>query len=167
MDNDVLIYQPNWVDLLCEVVQRDPSLGVVGLKRKDLAESPLSDVPFYKSSLRMLPHEPGQRWLVVEEVLHVMGTCQLYSSALLDKIGYLLQPGVYGFDDALSSLRAHLTGFKTVFLHGVEIDHIDPGGTRYTAWKAEYAEQQMAAYGKLAQEFKDKKRSVYCSEQGE
>jgi GT2 family glycosyltransferase len=167
MDNDVLIYSPDWLDRLCEVVRRDATIGIVGLKRKDLAESPLSEVAYYRSTLRMLPHQPGERWLVVEEVLHVMGTCQLYSARLLSQIGFLAQPGVYGFDDALASLRAHISGFKTVFLHGVEIDHIDPGGTDYTAWKAGYAAKMMAAYNKLAQEFKSGTRAVYCNEQGE
>jgi len=54
---------------------------------------------------------------------------------LLDKIGYLVQPGVYGFDDVLSSLRARLAGFDRVFLHGFDIDHIDPGGSPYSQWK--------------------------------
>ena len=134
MDNDVVIHQPEWVDQMEEVFEVDPKIGICGLKRKDLAESPFSEGHF-KSSIRMLPHEKGHRWLIVEDVENVMGTCQAYSSLLLDKIGYLVQPGVYGFDDVLSSLRARLAGFDRVFLHGFDIDHIDPGGSPYSQWK--------------------------------
>ncbi len=135
MDNDVVIHQAGWADWVEDVFDRDPSIGICGLKRKDLAECPWA-AGGMKSTLTMLPHLRGQRWLVVEEVRAVIGTCQAFSSSLLDKIGYLTQPGpYYGYDDVLASVRARLAGFKRVFLHGFEIDHIDPGGTAYTEWK--------------------------------
>jgi hypothetical protein len=121
-----------------DVFDRDPSIGICGLKRKDLAECPWAEGDM-RSTLRMLPHERGQRWLVVEEVRGVMGTCQAYNSALLDKIGYLVQPAIYGFDDSLASVRARIAGFKNVFLHGFEIDHIDPGGDAYCKEKCAMA----------------------------
>jgi len=135
MDNDVFFYQAGWADWIEDVFDRDPKIGICGLKRKDLPESPWNDKPEYKSTIRMLPHELGQRWLVVERVKHVIGTCQGYSSALLDKIGYLTQPSLYGFDDSLAAVRAKVAGFESVFLHGFEIDHLDPGGDAYCEWK--------------------------------
>ena len=135
MDNDVVIHQAGWADWMEDVFARDPEIGIVGLKRKDLLECPWSDKPEYKSTIRMLPHEPGQRWLVVERVRHVIGTCQGYSSALLDKIGYLTQPSLYGFDDSLAAVRAKVAGFQSVFLCGFELDHLDPGGDDYCDWK--------------------------------
>lgn len=138
MDNDVVIHQRGWVDRMEDVFQRDPTIGICGLKRKDLAEAPWADGDM-KSTLHMLPHVVGQPWIVVEEVKGVIGTCQAYSSALLDKIGYLVQPGVYGFDDSLSAVRAQLAGFRSVFLPGIEIDHIDPGGDAYCIEKQRLA----------------------------
>lgn len=161
MDNDVEIHQPCWASWMEDVFRRDPSIGICGLKRNDLAECPWSKNPWYKSEIRMLPHERGQRWLVVEEVLHVMGTVQGYSSALLDRIGYLYQPGLYAFDDSLAAVRAQATGFKSVFLHGFEIAHIDPGGTKYTEWKRQYAGKDMAKYHLLRDEYLSGERSVY------
>jgi len=161
MDNDVVILQPGWADLMEEAFARDPAIGICGLKRKDLDERPDHPNLWYRSRLRMLPHKKGQRWLIVEECQHIMGTCQSYSSALLDKIGYLYQPGVYGFDDSLASLRAHLAGFKTVFLHGIEIDHIDPGGDDFLAWKQSQAQKQMPEYHKLIAEYQSGVRPVY------
>jgi len=144
-DNDIVVHQAGWVDWIEDVFDRDPSIGICGLKRKDLAESPYAAGDM-ESTVRMLPHEKGQRWLVVEEVKSVMGTCQGYSSSLLDKIGYLVQPGVYGFDDSLSAVRARLAGFKSVFLCNVEIDHIDPGGDSYCEWKRREAGRQFPAF---------------------
>ncbi len=135
MDNDVVIHQAGWADWMEDVFARAPEIGIVGLKRKDILECPWSDRPEYKSTIRMLPHEMGQRWLVVERVKHVIGTCQAFSSALLDKIGYLTQPSLYGFDDSLAAVRAKVAGFQSCFLMGFELDHLDPGGDDYAQWK--------------------------------
>lgn len=145
MDNDVVIHQPGWADWMEDVFDRDPLIGICGLKRNDLLESPNAEGD-YRSTLRMLPHEKGQRWLVIEEVTGVIGTCVGFSSSLLGKIGYLTQPGVYGFDDSLASIRARIAGFKRVFLCGFEIDHLDPGGDDYCQWKIEQANEHLAAF---------------------
>ncbi len=161
MDNDVCFHQSGWVDWMEDVFARDPEIGVCGLKRKDLAECPWSENDWYRSEVYMLPHEAGQRWLVVEEVKHVMGTCQAYSSSLLDDIGFLVQPSKYGFDDSLASIRAHVAGYKTVFLHGFEIDHIDSGLGKYTVWKRKQARAYMNEYHKLKLAYQDGKLPVY------
>lgn len=137
MDNDCIIHQAGWADWMEDVFDRDPTIGICGLKRKDLTESPSTEGPF-KSTIRMLPHEKGQRWLIVEEVEGVIGTCQGYSSVLLDKIGYQHHAaGLYGYDDCLGSIRARLAGFKRVFLHGFEIDHIDNPNPQEDAYNLE------------------------------
>jgi GT2 family glycosyltransferase len=157
LDNDVMIHQAEWADWMEDAFERDPELGILGLKRRDLDENPFDG----SSTLRMLPHEKGQRWIVIEEVEHVIGTCQAYSSALLDRIGYLVQPGVYGFDDSLSSVRAHVAGFKRAFLCGFEIDHIDPGGSPFNEWKITQANADFDAYKMMASEYEMAIKDVY------
>jgi GT2 family glycosyltransferase len=165
VDNDIWIHQSGWLDLMEEAIGRDASIGIIGLKRKDLDEVPWNTNPWYRSVLKMLPHEKGMRWIIVEEVQHVMGTCQMYSSALLDKIGYLYQMqdmgNLYGFDDSLASIRARVINFKTVFLHGIEIDHLDNGGTAFTEWKKENAGVWMDRYVAIRDSYLRKQRSVY------
>jgi GT2 family glycosyltransferase len=148
MDNDVVIHQSDWVDNMERAIKLDPAIGIVGLKRKDCWEEP-SRTDFYKSSLEMLPHVPGEPWVVVERVNHVMGTCQMFNSALLDKIGYLYQPRLYGFDDALAAIRCQVAGFYSCFLPHIEIDHIDTGATAYQGWKEKHAGEDMAEYNRL------------------
>lgn len=157
MDNDVVIHQPDWPDWMEDAFSRDPELGILGLKRRDLDENPFDG----SSTLRMLPHTKGQRWIVIEEVEHVIGTCQAYSSALLDRIGYLVQPGLYGFDDSLSSVRARVEGFKRAFLCGFEIDHIDPGGAPFNQWKREQANRYFDAYKWMAAQYEMGLKDVY------
>jgi GT2 family glycosyltransferase len=161
MDNDVVVNYTGWADEMEEVFARDPVIGICGLKRKDIEERPGHHVTWYNSELEMLPHEPGQRWIVVEKVSHVIGTCQGYSSDLLDRIGYLYQHGKYGFDDSFASLRARIIGYKRVFLPHIDIDHVDPGGTQYTDWKCRYAGEQMDEYNKIVDEYISNKRPVY------
>jgi len=162
MDNDCVVNTPGWADDIEEAFSRDPSIGICGLKRKDLAERPDSPEPHYRSDLRFLSHEPGQRWIAIEECLHIMGTCQGFSSALFDKIGYLYQAEfLYGFDDSIASLRARLAGFKTVFLPTIDVDHIDPGGTAYSNQKKDDAGKQMARYGEIVTEYRTGKRDIY------
>lgn len=145
MDNDVVIQQAGWADWIEDVFSRDSKIGICGLKRKDLAESPWAEREEYRSAIRMLAHRDGERWLVVERVRHVIGTVQGYSSLLLDKIGYLAQPSLYGFDDSLAAVRAKVAGFQSVFLCGFEIDHLDPGGTAYTQWKLAQSRKYFAS----------------------
>ena len=148
MDNDVVIHSRDWVEDMERAIKLDAAIGIVGLKRKDCWEEP-SRTDFYKSSLEMLPHVPGEPWLVVERVNHVMGTCQMFSSELLDKIGYLYQPRLYGFDDALAAIRCQVAGFYSCFLPHIEIDHIDTGATAYQGWKEKHAGEDMAEYNRL------------------
>ena len=159
MDNDVVIHHEGWVHLMELVFARDAEIGIVGLKRRDVDASPHNEVE--PTTLRMLSHKRGQHWIVVEECKHVMGTCQAYSSLLLDRIGYLKQPGVYGFDDSLASLRAHMAGFKTVYLPGVELDHIDPGGDAYCQWKRDEAGRQFPAFETQVKLYEMEAEDVY------
>lgn len=163
MDNDVafLRHSVAWTDQMEEAIARDPEIGIVGLKRKDCIEHPENPDPFYRSELYHLPHKPGERWIVAEKVHHVMGTCQMYSSALLDKIGYLCQPDLYGFDDVWASARSSAAGFKNVFLPHIEIDHIDPGDTPYQKWKEDHAWKDFHPALKIRDEFAQGKRDVY------
>ena len=148
MDNDVVIHSRDWVEDMERAIKLGPAIGIVGLKRKDCWEEP-SRTDFYKSSLEMLPHVAGEPWVVVERVNHVMGTCQMFNSALLDKIGYLYQPRLYGFDDALAAIRCQVAGFYSCFLPHIEIDHIDTGATAYQGWKEKHAGEDMAEYNRL------------------
>lgn len=164
MDNDVVIrYFAGWADDMEEVFRRDPSYGIIGLKRKDLAQRPDHPEKLWRSELVMLPHRPGERWLVVEESKDIVGTCTGFSSALLDKIGYLYQGNLlYGYDDTLACIRSLKAGFKNAFIPWIEIDHIDPGGTEFTTWKQKKATETHWAYQKWAREFETGARPVYC-----
>jgi|WetSurSiteA1Bulk_404760.scaffolds.fasta_scaffold04921_4 GT2 family glycosyltransferase len=148
MDNDVAIRDIGWLDLMEDVFRRMPDAGIVGLKRKDCEERP--DHPnqeWFGSRLIMTPKQGGERWIVVEEVNHVMGTCQAYRPELLDVMGYLYQlGGLYGFDDSLAAVRAWAAGYKSYFIPQVEIDHIDPGTTPYQKWKEAYAGERMTEF---------------------
>lgn len=146
IDNDIVINGcTNWVDQLEEVVRIDPTIGQVGLKRKDCSETTTNKNPFYRSVIRQLPHEPGARWVIVESQFHVMGSCVLHSSALLDKIGFMYQIGLYGFDDSFMSARARKAGFDTCMLPHIDIDHIDGGDNPYTQHKQKLANDVWAA----------------------
>lgn len=143
IDSDVTIAEPGWLDKLEECIGRDPTIGQVGLKRPDLIESPHNAAGWSKSELVMLPHKPGEKWLCVEKVHHVMGNCVLHSSALLDKVGYLYQMGAaYGFDDGDMSARCYAAGFYSCFYPHYYLSHPDPGLGNYQKWK----EHQAAVY---------------------
>lgn len=161
MDNDVEYHYIGWVEEMIACAKREPKLGIIGLKRKDCWENTWHEDPNLRSQLVMLPHEPGEKWLIVEAVNHVIGTCQMYTSALLDKIGYLYQPSLYGWDDVLAAQRSHLAGFWNVFIPYIEIDHIDPGGTLYQTWKHEEAGHVMQELERIQKGYADGSRPIY------
>lgn len=161
MDNDVVIYYENWIEDMEEAIKRDPKLGIVGLKRVDCWENPEHKDPFYRSTLHMLPKQPHERWMIVEKVNHVMGTCQMYSDALLQKIGYLYQPKLYGFDDSFAAVRCKLAGFESAFLPHIRIDHIDAGDTPYQKWKEAHASECWGEYHETIDAWKTGKKPIY------
>lgn len=162
MDNDVVInYNEGWVDEMEAAINRDPSLGQVGLKRKDCWEYPTHPEMEWRSELIMLPHTPGEKWIVVEKSKHIIGTCVMHSSNLLDKVGYLFQPGLYGYDDVLMSWRSSIAGFKNVFLPHINIDHIDNGDTPYQGWKERHSGQYTRQVSDIVDQYISKQKSIY------
>ena len=161
MDNDVMIHDLTAFEQMQEALDRDSRIGIIGLKRKDCWEHPTHENNDLRSEMIMLPHIAGQRWVIVERVFHVMGTCQMYSSALLDQIGYLYQPSLYGYDDVLAAHRCHHVGMWSVFLTHVEIDHIDAGDTPYQKWKEDHAAEVTQQVFNIASEYRRGIRSVY------
>lgn len=162
MDNDVLIHKHDWLEEMQSVMERQKNIGILGLKRPDLEESPYAINTDQRSRLLMVPHERGQRWRIVEECKQVMGTCTMLNPALLEKVGYFYQmDGLYGFDDSLMCVRSTMAGFLNCFLHGIDIDHIDNGGTEYTDWKAKYAGEILLKYAATEEAYKKGLRPIY------
>lgn len=149
MDNDCVINHFGWVEDM-EIATFKGNYGIVGLKRKDLLQSPSAD-EIWRTTLKMLPHENGEPWIVAEESEDIMGTCTMFHPQLTDKMGGLLQSGVYGFDDTLACIRAKLLGYKLAFLPHIDIDHIDEGGDVYSEWKRKYAGERMEEFYKIKQ----------------
>lgn len=162
MDNDVVVYQQHWIDEMERAIEMEPKIGILGLKRKDLGEYPQAREDHFKTQLVMLPHTPGHPWVVFEQVKHgVMGTCTMFNWRLMDKIGYLYQPTLYGWDDGLISTRSKIAGFVNGFLPHIEIDHIDPGNTFYQAWKEERAAEASRLAAIVNQEYLEGIRPIY------
>lgn len=161
MDNDIVINSAGWVDEMEEAIRHDPLIGQVGLKRKDCWEWPGHEHPDWRSELHMLPHVPGEPWQIVEKVKHVIGSCVMHSSALLDKVGYLYQPSLYGYDDVIMSHRCYLAGMYSCFLPHINIDHIDPGDTPYQDWKQKHSAEQTDEVIKLVHAMIRGEKSIY------
>lgn len=161
MDNDIVINSLGWVDELEEAIRRDPKIGQAGLKRKDCWEWPGHEHADWRSELHMLPHVPGEPWQIVEKVKHVIGSCVMHSAALLDKVGYLYQPSLYGYDDVIMSHRCHLAGFYSCFLPHINIDHIDPGDTPYQDWKQKHSGEVTQQVIDLVHEMYNGTKAIY------
>jgi GT2 family glycosyltransferase len=149
MDNDCVINHFEWIEDM-EIAMLKGGYGIMGLKRKDLLQSPTAD-DIWKTTLKMIPHEKGEPWYVVEESEDIMGTCTMFHPTLTDKMGGLMQSGLYGFDDTLACIRAKLLGYKLAFLPHIDIDHIDEGGDAYTEWKRKYAGDRMKEFYEIKQ----------------
>jgi GT2 family glycosyltransferase len=160
-DDDWIVDRKGWADEMEECIARDPLIGQIALKRTDCWEHPAHENPDYKSTLHMLPHEPGERWLLVEKVKHTIGTCVMHSSALLDKVGALVQLSEYGYDDVIMSHRCEIAGFYSCFLPHYTLHHIDRGDTPYQSWKEKHAGQQTQKVIDLVHDMRRGKTSIY------
>lgn len=161
LDDDVVWHQSGWVELMAEAIHRDRNIGIIGLKRKDCWERPTHLNPEFRSELQMIPQAGAERWIVVEKAKHIIGTCQMYNSDLLEKMGYLYQPSLYGYDDVMASWRSQIAGFKNVFLPQIEIDHIDNGDTPFQGWKERHAGEYTQQVIKEVNEYITGTKSIY------
>ena len=161
MDNDVLIHSDTWVDEMEQAIEREPMIGICGLKRKDLWQRPDHENKFYRSELHLLNQKPGEDWIVIEKTADIMGTCTMFNYRLLDKIGYMWQPSLYGFDDGLICYRSNLAGFINCFLPHIRIDHIDPGGGIYEGWKRNESGKVMDEFNKIKDDLIAGRRPLY------
>ena len=166
MDNDVLILNNKWVEEMEEVLNLGdrftPPIGILGLKRKDLIESPYR-TDGYQSQLMQIPHNMGERWHTVEIINHCMGTCQMYHHKLIDKIGGLEQlGGIYGLDDTIASAKSQIAGFCNAFLNHIEIDHIDTGeNTEYLKFKSDYVSNKFGELHQLINDYKSGAKELF------
>lgn len=161
MDDDIVINNADWADNMEEAIRRDPLIGQVGLKRKDCWERPDHEGADWRSTLHMLPHQPGEPWRIIEKVKHVIGSCVMHSSALLDKVGYLYQPSLYGYDDVIMSHRSYIAGFYSCFLPHIDIDHIDDGRTPYQGWKEKHSGEQTQKVIDIVHEMYNGAKPIY------
>lgn len=161
IDDDVVIHSAGWVDLMEEAIGRGPKIGIIGLKRRDIIQSTWHPDPNYRSELIMLPHEPGQTWITVERTNDIIGTCTMFNSALLDKVGYSFQTGKYGYEDVLFCHRSHIAGFYNCFLNHIVIDHIDEGGGSYQDWKEKHSAEHTAKMIQIFKGYHENPESIY------
>lgn len=152
IDNDCVIHQSGWVEEMEEVIDRDPTIGIVGLKRKDIN---------FDGQYIALPHIAGQRWITVEGGGQIMGTCTMFNWRLIDKIGGLAQPSIYGFDDSTYDLRSQLAGFWNCYLPHINISHIDTGDNQYTQIKHQQASEVWDKYHQMHAEYINGKRPLW------
>jgi glycosyltransferase involved in cell wall biosynthesis len=161
MDNDIIIHSSGWVDEMEQAIRRQPQIGIVGLKRKDLIQTTWHEDSNYRSELIMLPHNAGEKWITFEKTNDVIGTCTMFNSALLNRVGWSYQPGLYGYEDTLFCHRSHLAGFMNGFLNHIEIEHIDAGATPYQNWKEKHSSEHTNEMIRIFREYVTGKRNIY------
>jgi len=152
IDEDVVINHDNWLEEMEAAFERDPRLGILGLKRKDVE---------WDGRYIPLPHKMGETWITVETGKFIMGTCTMFNWRLLDKIGGLKQASVYGNDDTLYSLRSYLAGFQNAYFPHINIDHIDRGDNPYIQEKHQKAAEGWTQYQQWYKEYEDGTRPLW------
>lgn len=151
IDNDTIINDYHWQDIITQILD-NPNIGVACLKRKDLQDRP--GHPDFPTTLGLIGGN-GERWTAIEMCDFQMGTVMGMSGKLLDKVGNMWQPGIYGLDDYDMCLRSKLSGYTNCYIPGIDIDHLDTGGTPYTDWKVRQAGEgweQMQARARFYEE---------------
>jgi GT2 family glycosyltransferase len=161
IDSDVTIGRIGWVEEMEECFDRCPNLGILGLKRTDVMQKSDHESPNYRTELVSAPHEVGQSWIILELCEDIIGTCTMFSPKLLDKAGYLLQPGNYGWEDCLMSLRSRGLGFANAFLPSIPIVHLDNGAGDYIQEKQVEAGRTMAQFSEISEAYKSGKKDFY------
>ena len=140
MDNDVVIRQEGWIEDMEYALEKDPSLGIVALKRRDAWEHPTSPrYTAHKTHLEMLQHHKWDKWMVVEISNSIVGTCIALRPEFLDKIGSFYQMGrKWGFIDPILCTKAKALMYRVAFLPHVDISYLGSYKTpEYKRWAYE------------------------------
>lgn len=154
MDNDCVVHQDAWVEEMEEAIKVDKTLGIVGLKRPDVWQSPTNPDPRYRTILETL-----KNGIEIEVCEDIMGTCTGYNPLLMDKIGPLVQNSEYGFDDTIYSVRSVCAGFKNCFLPNIKITHLDDYKNPYSDWKKKHAFLYLEEVAQMCEMYKSGKLS--------
>jgi GT2 family glycosyltransferase len=165
-DNDITFDSYGWADEMVKCIETDKSIGILGLKRKDLPNQPSSKE--YPTVIDFIPkHEIGEIWfkdkIMIEWCDDIIGSCTLFNPLLLDKIGYSWQPALYGFEDCLLCTRSTIAGFRNAFLPLIGINHIDIGTNPFTEWKRNQAHVYWDKFEEAKADFISGKRDIYYS----
>jgi GT2 family glycosyltransferase len=161
LDSDITIGRSGWVEEMEECFERYPDLGILGLKRTEVEQKADHHKEQYRTTLMSLPHQRGQSWIVVELCEDIIGTCTMYNHKLIDKVGFLIQPSVYGWDDCIMSVRSKLAGFENAFLPSVPIVHLDDGEGEYVKLKQRLAGQTVGEFAEMIDDYKSGIRDIY------
>ena len=166
IDSDVLWPEVGWYSRMREVFDYTDNVGIVALRRDDIWERTDHPDPFYRTRIMEIVRKDGTIFKI-EISNHTLGTTWLVRSSLLNSIGALKQPGLYGFDDSLYCLRAKIKDFASVFVLGVPIIHNDKGeaagdkNAKYTRWKLDSAGVAMAGFEQLRDAYQSGERDPY------
>jgi glycosyltransferase involved in cell wall biosynthesis len=189
VDSDITWEEPNWADRLEEAVARHrrgcleqkalhqqnpnaypppmPMLSILALKRSDCGES-MYRTDWGGSKLYEVHHLPGERWIDIEVVNHVVTSCAYHTPEAIERLGYLYQGEGrrWGWEDSLYCDRSHAVGMWTAFLHGFTIHHLDTGETGFQQWKEEHARIAGEWRMDLRRKYFSGEASVYYDENG-
>ena len=163
IDNDIIVNQNGWVEDMVIALKRNPEIGAVALKNKLEWQHPNHTDSVFKTRLEFLnPIGKGNKWMVFEYTpRHLNGICRLYTPEHFNRVGYLIQPHIYGYEDALMCLRTSLSGLKMGYLPHIDADHIDRADNEYTEAKRIMAGLEASGYRDLHDEFVSKKIPIY------
>jgi len=164
VDDDWCTDTVGWMDIMEECFAKDPALGLVAIKRRDLTQWAGPREPAGEPTrLIALPRKLGERWLIIEKCRNSFGTCQAYRPELLDRMGGLAQPSTYGFDDCLSDVRCEIAGFYAAFLPWIDVEYLDknPPDHPYQLEKEAEAARVMPEFEQWVNEYRSGKRSIY------
>jgi len=142
MDDDWTTGHVGWVDDMVRVLCEHPEIGILGLKRDDVYGELVEDGELLWNS-------------------DIMGTCTMFQPEMLEKVGYMWSPGVYGYDDVTMSVRSECAGFKNAFMKNIRIVNLDEGGTLFTEWKKREAGEHMNEVSIVCDKYMDGTLDVY------
>jgi GT2 family glycosyltransferase len=148
LNNDILIIQPDWLNLLVECAEKEAEIGIVGPKFCNLDELKIDCYSTYKSRISKLfvrsskivwgegtqmpryifPDREEYKIHVVDDTItpctYVMGACFLVKRSLIDTVGLFDEKFFFSYDETDYCVRAWKAGFKVVCNSKAKVVHL-------------------------------------------
>lgn len=122
LNNDLILNQPEWLDLLVNEMEKNLDYGISG--NKLIFPDGRVQILFTDLDSNKIKYDSNEKYDFVKQVKSISGTSMFVRRSIIEKIGALDENFFYGADDLDYCLRTNKAGIKILYNGKCEMVHL-------------------------------------------